>query len=277
MKRKGFTLIELLVVIAIIAILAAILMPVFAQAREKARQASCLSNMKQMVMATHMYKDDYDQFYPMMFLIGPRTDIIERIHWHVQLYSYHKSWNIFVCPSCAADSKYTVRGQTRLLEDRAWLGTTCDIYKPPWLPGTNWQELRAQGIGIGFGGGFESQTGTGGYGWNVCATRVGGQPISDAAFVSPSTTFMVGEVTKNMHGAAMYPPPTNIAYMQKYNINDGCGQINNLPFYQYWWQMSDRHNAGANVAFFDGHVKWLKKSWVESNPQVFHQDSTRLP
>src|SRR5215216_2050529 len=59
-RNHGFTLIELLVVIAIIAILAAILFPVFAQAREKARQATCLSNMRQMSMAARMYLTDYD-------------------------------------------------------------------------------------------------------------------------------------------------------------------------------------------------------------------------
>ncbi|RYX83479.1 DUF1559 domain-containing protein [bacterium] len=63
-KSKAFTLIELLVVIAIIAILAAILFPVFAQARERARRASCLSNMKQLGMALQMYVDDYDNLVP---------------------------------------------------------------------------------------------------------------------------------------------------------------------------------------------------------------------
>jgi len=63
-RRKGFTLIELLVVIAIIAILAAILFPVFAKAREKARQASCQSNLKQITLAFLMYASDYDEAYP---------------------------------------------------------------------------------------------------------------------------------------------------------------------------------------------------------------------
>ncbi len=63
-RQSGFTLIELLVVIAIIAILAAILFPVFARAREKARQASCLSNLKQLSLATLMYIQDYDETFP---------------------------------------------------------------------------------------------------------------------------------------------------------------------------------------------------------------------
>lgn len=62
--RKGFTLIELLVVIAIIAILAAILFPVFAQAREKARLATCTSNMKQINLSLLMYIQDYDETFP---------------------------------------------------------------------------------------------------------------------------------------------------------------------------------------------------------------------
>ena len=72
-RCRGFTLIELLVVIAIIAILAAILFPVFAQARGKARQAACLSNLKQLGLATLMYAQDYDEMFPYMYYVPSMT------------------------------------------------------------------------------------------------------------------------------------------------------------------------------------------------------------
>ncbi len=96
MKRRGFTLIELLVVIAIIAILAAILFPVFAQAREAARKTSCLSNEKQMGLAFGMYAQDYDGAYPSVY-----DDVSypgRRIIWADKIRPYIKNRDIFRCP-----------------------------------------------------------------------------------------------------------------------------------------------------------------------------------
>ena len=93
--KRGFTLIELLVVIAIIAILAAILFPVFARAREKARQSSCLSNIKQISLGNLMYAQDYDD-RTVIFAHGPSG---ENPQWHYLIEPYLKNTQIFICPS----------------------------------------------------------------------------------------------------------------------------------------------------------------------------------
>jgi prepilin-type N-terminal cleavage/methylation domain-containing protein/prepilin-type processing-associated H-X9-DG protein len=102
-RRGGFTLIELLVVIAIIAILAAILFPVFAQAREKARQASCLSNCKQLGLAVQMYSQDYDENLPYTGVYGANHPLFKQGYewgfWVILLNPYIKSMNLWVCPS----------------------------------------------------------------------------------------------------------------------------------------------------------------------------------
>ncbi len=100
--RKGFTLIELLVVIAIIAILAAILFPVFARAREKARQTGCLNNCKQMGLGALMYSQDYDERIIGSYTRTPYGPIINHptvTYWPGLMYPYVKNHQIFLCPS----------------------------------------------------------------------------------------------------------------------------------------------------------------------------------
>lgn len=118
-KRRGFTLIELLVVIAIIAILAAILFPVFAQAREKARQASCTSNAKQIGLGLAMYTQDYDELMPPAFPQIPPINggNIDRMPYDMQILPYIKNDQVFACPSD---------------DTRRWDGTRWDgRYFPP--------------------------------------------------------------------------------------------------------------------------------------------------
>jgi prepilin-type N-terminal cleavage/methylation domain-containing protein len=102
-RRRGFTLIELLVVIAIIAILAAILFPVFARAREAARRTSCISNVKQLALATAQYTTDYDETYPPRFPAPPAwagpCKPCRSIDWRPYLMPYIKNQGVFECPS----------------------------------------------------------------------------------------------------------------------------------------------------------------------------------
>jgi prepilin-type N-terminal cleavage/methylation domain-containing protein/prepilin-type processing-associated H-X9-DG protein len=111
-NKRGFTLIELLVVIAIIAILAAILFPVFARAREKARQTSCLSNLKQIGLGHIMYAQDYDETYlegryPGECLWGHNHTNSDGLSdydgWMHHIYPYVKNKQIFICPSQQPD------------------------------------------------------------------------------------------------------------------------------------------------------------------------------
>jgi prepilin-type N-terminal cleavage/methylation domain-containing protein/prepilin-type processing-associated H-X9-DG protein len=98
----GFTLIELLVVIAIIAILAAILFPVFARARENARRTSCLSNLKQIGLGITQYNQDYDEMMPRRIAgttISPSSGDINELTWKIVLFPYVKSRQVFACPS----------------------------------------------------------------------------------------------------------------------------------------------------------------------------------
>lgn len=110
-RRSAFTLIELLVVIAIIAILAAILFPVFAQARDKARQTACLSNQKQIGTALMMYAQDYDETLPSAPYSGLIADPDALAGWNwalwvPKLHPYVKNYQVFACPNGPINASY---------------------------------------------------------------------------------------------------------------------------------------------------------------------------
>jgi prepilin-type N-terminal cleavage/methylation domain-containing protein/prepilin-type processing-associated H-X9-DG protein len=171
MQRRAFTLIELLVVIAIIAILAAILFPVFAQARDKARQAACLSNTKQLALGVIQYSQDYDEALP---VAGYNAQC--RGRWQWQIYPYVKNEQVFTCPN---------------ISQQPWRATTGVNYN--YTCGNSGQVITS---GLG-------QYDKGGYGWNyalhgdsgdvtgAALDRASGYSL--AAINKPAETVIIGE------------------------------------------------------------------------------------
>jgi prepilin-type N-terminal cleavage/methylation domain-containing protein/prepilin-type processing-associated H-X9-DG protein len=239
MKRKAFTLIELLVVIAIISILAAILFPVFARARENARRASCMSNLKQFGLAMMQYTQDYDESYPPSssggegpnapggsWLLGNDSAGNPILAWAQILYPYHKSLQIFVCPSGESTyAPYPIRGHY----------------------GANWQLIQQPAVS---------------------------EPLKLAAVVAPANTYAIMDAgfytTNYLHGTTS-AKPDNGSYLP--GIGDVLGITCTATSSSYTRFESDcqggRHLGGINMAFADGHVKWLKTDVVSVEAQKY--------
>lgn len=223
-KRKAFTLIELLVVVAIIGILAAILFPVFARARENARRTSCLSNLKQIGLGTMMYVQDYDQVYPMYGYANsnpspPHLVSSTYLYWVDLIYPYMKSRQLFYCPSGAQDTS-----------------TTDAILKMNY--GANVFLFANQGL-------FPGKT------------------VPEAILASSSQTYMVMDwgtlaVQANQIVAPSGPSHTYLPGVGQLGIDKPTGLDS---YYERDFQ-SGRHFNGVNVTFADGHAKWIKSSVV---------------
>jgi prepilin-type N-terminal cleavage/methylation domain-containing protein/prepilin-type processing-associated H-X9-DG protein len=152
-KRRGFTLIELLVVIAIIAILAAILFPVFSRAREQARKAACTSNMKQMGLALRMYMTDWDETAPPL-PCGCWWEPGKPNCFFVSLQPYIKNWDIYTCPSIGKVTR-TVPCNNQLTLMGVTLTYGFNLMLRLWPRDTDWPKP-AEAVAIADTGSFGS-------------------------------------------------------------------------------------------------------------------------
>jgi len=225
----GFTLIELLVVIAIIAILAAMLFPVFAQAREKARQTSCLSNVKQLALAFLMYAQDYDGFLPPASIMN--TD-----------WSYEWAWDFnfdnFAYDGLGFIGPYTGNQQINACPTAQGLESwgrpySGYAYNTTYLGGCYNRDVNTGLITPEFGGHISS-------------------PANNSAIGSPTDTVLLAD-------SAIWSTFSNevIAnnYLRAPDIDPDTGQRIDPMYAWIGPNVHFRHNGTANVAYCDGHAK----------------------
>lgn len=245
-RRSGFTLIELLVVIAIIAILAAILFPVFAQARAKARQTVCLSNLKQIGTAVQMYTQDYDEVYPQTGWQGPCTNPADGVTAGDQFWSgvyafplasgpYIKNWQIFVCPDDPYKGGWAKQGsycyEAQLVAAKI----------PGAYTGMNSVAKAMQTVfPLSYAGNYYLNKVYLGRGTPL-------QMVTQADIAAPANLFYCTDV-------GSYPAANGNAFAGWY-IVPGYG---NSADPTQRWPAGKRHADGRTWTFCDGHAKWKK-------------------
>ncbi len=233
--RYGFTLIELLVVIAIIAILAAILFPVFAKARAKARQTSCLSNMRQLGTAAVQYRSDYDE-KPAGAWTGTVTDqfgVNARNWWAGLLMPYCKNHQIMICPSA---SQQVVLGYT----DPGWAGDSTN--RPEAGIAMNWYVASGDANPV---------TDAGWWPW-LNDERV--RTPANAIYFLESGYAAVAGPNPRLRDAGIGWSPTHAEWVASTRASD-------TGFYFGRAQ----HATMMNVSFYDGHAKALKPENMTEN------------
>ena len=259
--RQGFTLIELLVVIAIIAILAAILFPVFAKAREKARQISCLSNMKQLGLGVVQYSQDYDEY-----LVSGTNGYGGGTGWAGQLYPYVKSKNVYRCPDDAtaigtyAPSSYALNSNFAFgtvyqsctgphgSYSQATLNSPASSVMLFEVTNSANYDVSTENLPSAQGGTLDNCGGSAaGYGISTPAT--GAAPVSGYA-PTGGTVIMATGYSASQYTAQMAADAGNIAELG---------------------QAAGRHTDGANYVFADGHAKFARPGQISFGRNAYHE------
>jgi prepilin-type N-terminal cleavage/methylation domain-containing protein/prepilin-type processing-associated H-X9-DG protein len=245
-RKNGFTLIELLVVMAIIGLLAAILFPVFARARENARRASCASNMKQLGLGILQYVQDYDERMPAAAFgddidAGGNNDskatdcAIGRYRWMDAIYPYVKSEQLFTCPD-----HYRGPGADRQGEIYAY----CDSTK-------------YSGGKSGYVSNYGSYVANDLYGFsaNVTPFSYNHQQAVRAVstFEAPATTVMVGETRGDRGGGGVGTRNYHIACYITASLDINADT--EISGWRNFARLVERHLGTTNILYCDGHVK----------------------
>jgi len=226
-KKKGFTLIELLVVIAIIAVLAAILFPVFSRARENARRASCMSNLKQIGLALMQYTQDYDESYPVSRMGYYLSDGTTPVRWYHVLQPYAKSYQVWVCPTSGPVSHWTS-------------GTLSGMQFSYGINNCGASLTAVGAAGYGFGNTFTE------------CTASGSGPTKLMDIVKPSETVYAGDAASNGVSNGLLIGYSGNSYIP---VLHG-GQVG--PFNTTTAQPVDLSSGGGSYLFADGHVKFIQ-------------------